>query len=191
MRKVFLHIMVSLDGFIEDEHHGLDWHFADAEWEDYVSDMLRSLDGMIFGRISHQLLAQYWPTADSHPDASKQHIDAALMMQSLPKYVITSGGYTTEWENSHVLAGDVAAQVRELKAQPGKDIALFAGASAFKALDDPGLVDEYRIVINPIVLGGGTPLFKPGTRRTVLKLIGVKQFRSGAVVLSYTPALET
>ena len=190
MRKVFLHIMMSLDGFIEDQHHEMDWHFADDEWEDYINDVLRSIDGMIFGRAAHKLLAQYWPTAGSNPDATKQHIESARMMQTLPKYVITSGSYETDWENSRVIDGDVAAKIRELKSHAGKDMALFAGANVFQTFDALGLVDEYRIVVNPILLGGGTPLFKPGSRRAELRLIGIKQFRSGAAVLSYTSAAK-
>lgn len=164
MRKIFLHINVSLDGFIEDQNHEMDWHFVDDEFEEYINDVLRSIDGMIFGRVAHQLLAQYWPTASSNPDASKRHLEAVRMMNSLPKYAISSGGYKTEWENSHVIDGDIAAKIEKLKSQPGKDIALFAGAGVSQTFMDQGLIDEYRIVVNPILLRGGTPLFKPGSQ---------------------------
>lgn len=174
MRKVFLHTNVSLDGFIEDQNHEIDWHFVDDEFEEYINEVLRSIDGMIFGRVAHQLLSQYWPTASSNPDASKKHLEAVRMMNSLPKYAITSGVYKTEWENSHVIDGDIASKIKKLKSQPGKDIALFAGAGVsqtFMALD---LIDEYRIVVNPILLRGGTPLFKPGSHRIKLRLQQLK-----------------
>ncbi|MGH8589955.1 MAG: dihydrofolate reductase family protein [Gammaproteobacteria bacterium] len=109
-------------------------------------------------------------------------------MQSLPKYAISAGSYTTEWENSHIIDGDVAAKIRKLKSQPGKDIALFAGAGVFQTFDALGLIDEYRIVVNPILLGDGTRLFKSGSHRAELTLLRVKQFKSGAVMLSYSPA---
>jgi len=188
MRKIFLHIMMSLDGFIENPERELDWHFVDDEFEEYINDVLRSIDGMIFGRKSHQLLAQYWPTAGENPEASKQHLESARLMRSLPKYAISSGNYATDWENSYVIDGDIASTIRELKSKPGKDIALFAGASAFQALDALGLVDEYRVLVNPILLGGGTSLFGAGRRREQLRLLGIKPFKSGAVVLSYAPA---
>lgn len=187
MRRIFLHIMVSLDGFIEDKNHELDWHFIDDEFEEYINDVLRSIGGMIFGRAAHQLLAQYWPTASSNPDASKQHLESARMMHSLPKHAISHGAYKTEWANSHIIDGDIAAKIRKLKDQPGKDIALFAGAGVFQTIEALGLIDEYRIVVNAILLRDGTPLFKPGSHRTELRLLSLKQFKSGAVVLSYEP----
>jgi len=190
MRKLFLHIMVSLDGFIEDRDHQMDWHFADEEWDAYVNDMLRSIDGMVFGRVAHELLAQYWPGAADDPGATPLLIASARLMQSLPKYVISAGGYETDWENSIVFAGEIEARIKALKRQPGKDIALFAGANVFRSLDALGLVDEYRLVLNPILLGGGTRLFGASDRRAELRLAGIRQFRSGAAVLTYTPVLE-
>lgn len=186
MRKVFLHINMSVDGFIEDDNHEMDWHFADDEFEEYINDMLRSIDGMIFGRVAHQLLAEYWPIAGSNPEASKRHVEAARMMDSLPKYVTSNSTYKTDWQNSHLISGDVTAAIRKLKDQPGKDIALFAGAGVsqtFMRLD----LDEYRIVVNPALLGSGTPLFAPGHGKVKLKLLNIKTFDSGAVVLFYKP----
>jgi len=185
MRKLILHIMVSVDGYIEDADRQMDWHFADAEWDDHIAQLLGSIDGMVFGRVAHALLAQYWPGAGSDPDATPRQREVAGLMQCLPKYVLSTGGYQTDWENSFVLVGDVGAKIQALKAQPGKDLALFAGANAFQGLDALGLVDAYRIVVNPIVLGAGTPLFPAAGRRAKLRLAGVRQLRSGATVLSY------
>lgn len=188
MRKIFLHIMMSLDGYIEDGEHQLDWHFVDEEFEKYINDVLRSIDGMIFGRKAHQQLAAYWPTAGANPEASDEHRESARLMQVLTKYAISRGGYETDWENSVVIDSDVAEKIRSLKQEEGRDIALFGGASIFQALDDLGLVDEYRIIVNPIVLGRGTPLFAARNKRTPLELRGIKQFKSGAVAVTYVPA---
>ena len=190
MRRIFLHINVSLDGFIEDENHEIDWHFADDEFEAYINDVLRSLDGMIFGRVAHQVLSEYWPNAAAQPHFSKRHLEAVQMMNALPKYVPTRGSYETTWAHSHVITGDVAKKIQYLKEQPGKDLALFAGAGIAQTFKDLGLIDEYRLIINPILLGNGTPLFKPGAFRSELRLVNLRRFKSGATVLSYVPLLQ-
>ena len=191
MRNIFLHINVSLDGFIENENREIDWHFADDEFEEYINDVLRSIDGMIFGRVAHQVLSEYWPNAAAQPNVSNRHLEAVQMMNALPKYVPTKGSYETTWANSHVITGDVAKKMRNLKEQPGKDLALFAGAGIAQTFKELGLIDEYRFIINPILLGTGTPLFKPSTYRSELQLVNLRQFKSGAAVLSYVPSGQT
>ena len=188
MRRVFLHINVSLDGFIEDKDQEIDWHFVDDEFEEYINEVLCSIDGMMFGRKAHQLLSQYWPTAASRPDASPRHLEAARMMNSLPKYVISGGGYQTQWQNSHIISGDIPAHIQGLKSEPGKDLALFAGAEVARSFIRMDLLDEYRIVVNPVLLGGGTPLFEAGQEKIGLTQVDTRAFRSGAVVLFYEPA---
>jgi dihydrofolate reductase len=187
MREVFLHISASVDGIIEDADHEIDWHFVDDDFEAYINDVLGSIDGMIFGRAAHALLAEYWPTAGSNPDVSAQHREAARMMNALPKYVVSSGPYETSWENSHLITGDVQEEVRKIKEQPGKDLALFAGAGVAQSFHDLGLIDEYRIIVNPVILGDGTPLFTPGHTRRALTLLNARPFASGALVLTYRP----
>jgi dihydrofolate reductase len=187
MRKLFLQINVSLDGFIEDAAGEIDWHFADDEFEEFINDTLRSIDAMVFGRVAYEKLAQYWPTAASNPEASERHIEAARLMNELPKYVVSDHLDRTEWQNSHILSGDVAAEIGELKRQSGKDIALFAGASVAQSFARLGLIDEYRIILNPAFLGAGTLLFNGGYRKTELELRETKQFGSGALVLTYRP----
>lgn len=190
MRKVFLHMNVSLDGLIEDDDHDIDWHFVDDEFEEYINNVLRSIDGMIFGRVAHRVLSEYWPTAASNPEASDRHLEAVRMMNSLPKYVISDGDYETRWQNSHVIRGDVASEIRRLKNKPEKDIALFAGAGVAQSFIRMGLIDEYRIVVNPVLLGGGTPLFKGGREKINLRLLNTKTFGSGVLVLTYKPEVD-
>ena len=93
MRKVFLHINVSIDGQIEDRNGDIGWHFVDDEFEEYINEILRLIDGMIFGRTAHQKLAEYWPTAAENPEASLRHVEAARMMNALTKYVVSDSGY--------------------------------------------------------------------------------------------------
>lgn len=187
MRNLFLHINMSLDGFIEDHARDIDWHFVDDEFEEYINQILRSIDGMIFGRSAHEKLAQYWPTAATQPEASGRHLEAARMMNELPKYVVTNGRYQSEWQNTIVLSGDVATEVRRIKGEPGMDLALFAGARVVQSFIDLGLLDEYRLVVNPILLGDGTSLFSRRHKRLSLELMDATTFTSGAVVLRYRP----
>jgi dihydrofolate reductase len=186
MRKLFLHIGVSVDGYIEDDKKQFDWP-VDREWEAYVIDLLRAIDGQIYGRIAHESLAAFWPHAAEQPGASKALAAMARLMNESPKYVVTRGPYRAAWSHSHVLTGDVAAEVRHLKNQPGKDLVLFAGANVAQSFMAMGLLDEFRLVLNPVVLGGGTPLFAPGVERR-LQLVSTRPFASGVLVVTYAPA---
>jgi dihydrofolate reductase len=187
MGKLFLQINSSLDGFIEDPTGEIDWLFADDEFEEFLNDTLRSIDSMVFGRVAYEKLAEYWPTAASNPEASKIHIEAAQLMNELPKYVVSNSLERTEWQNSRIVRGDVARAIRALKAQADKDIALFAGARVASSFTRLGLIDEYRIIVNPILLGAGTRLFEGGHEETRLELLETRRFGS-ALVLSYAIA---
>lgn len=193
MRKIFLHIMVSLDGYIDGPDGEMDWHFVDAEFEDYINEMLRSIGGMIFGRKAFLLLADYWPQAVTNPAGAADpqnpaaHIEAAHMMNRLPKYALSNTLRQTGWNNSHIIGGDIAAEAAKLKAMPGKDIALFAGSGAAMSFLRAGLLDEIKLVVNPVVLGGGTPLFSGGYERRNFTLLSTRPFRSGAMLLDYRP----
>ncbi len=194
MRKIFLHIFVSVDGFIEGPEQDLSWMAADGEFEEYINGVLGSVDSMIFGRRSFELLAQYWPTAEENPAGAadpkkpQRHIEAARMINTKEKIVFSKTLNTTDWANSTIISGDLAAEVVRLKQQPGKDIALFAGAELASNFMRLGLIDEYRLLVNPILLGAGTPLFQGGYDRTKLHLVETRTFGSGAVLLVYRPA---
>jgi dihydrofolate reductase len=193
MRKIFLHIMVSLDGYIDGPDGEMDWHFVDAEFEDYVNDMLGSIDGIIFGRKAFELLAQYWPAVEADPAIAADapvpaaRVETARLMNRLPKYVLSNTLRRTEWANSYIVGGDIAAEAAKLKAMPGKDIALFAGSGAAMSFLRAGLLDEIKLVVNPVVLGGGTPLFSGGYARSNFRLLSTRPFRSGAMLLDYRP----
>jgi len=185
MRKVFLHMIVSVDGFIEGPNHELDRQFVDDEFERYINDLLRSIGGMFFGRVAYERLAGYWPHAGSQPSASTHHIEAARMMNALPKYVVSGTVHKISWNNSHIVRGDIAAEVSRLKEQPGKDLALFAGAKLASTFIRLRLLDELRLVMNPALIGRGTRLFKDPQDMAALRLREARVFDSGAVLLSY------
>lgn len=179
MRKVFWQMMVSLDGFMEGPNRELDWHVADEDFNRYVADMLSSIDAILLGRVTYQLFADYWPSSND-PEAHA--------MNELPKIVFSRTLEKVEWKNSRLAKVDVAEEVARLKRQPGKDIALFGSADLASTFMRLGLIDEYRILVNPIVLGDGRPMFKNIKDRTALKLLNTQTLGSGVVILNYQPA---
>jgi dihydrofolate reductase len=186
-RKLFLQINMTIDGYVEDANGDIDWHFADDEFDAFILDTLRSIDGMVFGRVAFEKLAAYWPTA-AHEARSDSQLKTALLMNELPKYVVSRTSIGSQWNNSHVVAADVRAAIEQLKAQPGKDLALFAGAVTATSFVRLGLVDELRLIVNPLLQGGGTRLFDGEDVPRQVTLTNVRPFASGAVVLTYLPS---
>jgi dihydrofolate reductase len=185
-RKLFLQINMTVDGYVEDANGDIDWHFADAEFDSFILDTLRSIDGMVFGRVAFEKLAAYWPTAEASAGSETQR-ETARLMNELPKYVLSQTLTSSDWNNSHVLSRDVPAEIERLKARPGKDLALFAGAAAATSLVRLGAVDELRLIVDPLLQGGGTRLFDGKGEPTRLELTTTRPFASGAVVLTYVP----
>jgi dihydrofolate reductase len=171
MRNAFMFNLVSLDGCFEGANREIDWHNVDAEFNEYALEMLNSADTLLFGRVTYELMAGYWPT----PDAIKNDPIVAERMNSLPKIVFSK---TLE-------KGNNAEEISKLKRQPGKDIVIYGNGSIVSAPAQLGLIDEYRIFVNPIVLGSGKPLFKGLNDRLKLKLLGTKTFHCGVALLHY------
>jgi dihydrofolate reductase len=171
-------MMMSLDGDMEGPDRELDWHVTDDEWQRYVLDMFKTIDTIVFGRVTYQMMASFWPSATS-PEAP--------MMNELPKLIFSRTLETVDWQNSKLAKGDVAEEIGRLKRAPGKDIAVFGSADLASTLLELGLVDEIRIFVNPVVLGSGHPMFKNADRMAV-KLLEARAFASGNVLLTYRPA---
>ncbi|NRQ34007.1 dihydrofolate reductase [Nonomuraea sp. NN258] len=186
MRRLFLHINVSLDGYITTPAGDIDWRFADEEFERHIDALLESIDGMVFGRTAFEQLAAYWPTAGDEVSATQRR-----RMHELPKYVMSRTLRRTRWHNSHVLGEDLAAGLLELKRQGGRDLALFAGGQAATSAVRLGVVDQLRLVINPVLLGGGTRLFDDTYPTTDLQLTDTHRFASGALLLTYDVAASS
>jgi dihydrofolate reductase len=179
-------INVSLDGYIENDDHEIDWQFVDAEYDEFILQTLRSLDAMVFGRKAYEPLSQYWPTAADNPDATPVDLEQARLMHELPKYVVSTTLSKTDWHNTHIL-NDVS-ELETIKKRHDGPIAIFAGGGIISSASDLELVEEYRLTVNPIRLGSGTPLFRPSSKRLPLVLTDSRVFGSGAVLLTYRPA---
>ncbi len=181
MRKLIFQNMVSVDGYFEGPNHEIDWHNVDAEFNEYAIDLLHHVDALIFGRVTYQLMANYWPTSAARTDDP----DVAERMNNLPKIVFSRTLKTIEWQNSRLVKENVAGEIKRLKQQPGKDLAIFGSSNLALTLLPLGLIDEIRLFVAPIVLGGGRPLFQGLEKRLPLKLVNTKTYRSGNILLFY------
>lgn len=185
MRKVIYQNMISLDGFFEGSNKWeIDWHVVGEEFNETAIKWLQSYDALIFGRETYLGMASYWPT----PQAVQEDPVVAGLMNKIPKIVFSKSLDKAEWENTRVVKSDAAIEIARLKSQPGKDMAIFGSADLASDLIRKGYVDEYRIFINPVVLGQGSPLFKGLEGRLHLKLVDSKVYKTGLVLLVYQPA---
>ena len=141
------------------------------------------MDVLLFGRKTYELMASYWST----PSATSNDPIVAERMNSLPKVVFSRTLQKTEWNNTRLISENVAEEIAKLKQQPGKDIAIFGSSNLSVTLAKLSLIDEYRIMVNPVVLGNGTRLFEGINHRLNLKLTRTKAFSSGNVLLYYIP----
>jgi dihydrofolate reductase len=184
--ELFLQISVSLDGYIEDRDLDIEWMTSDASFDAFITTTLQSIEGMIFGRTAHALLATFWPTAGAAPDASADLIEQARLMNTLPKYVLTHDNQEhTGWVNSHPIGVNDVPGLKQRSARP---IAVFAGAKTAQALLQRDLIDEVRLIQYPLILGGGTPLFDADGKRRNLRLAASQRFDSGATMHRYRVA---
>jgi dihydrofolate reductase len=183
MRRLFAFNLVTLDAYFEGPKREIDWHNVDAEFNEYAVDMLNSVDMLLFGRVTYELMAGYWPT----PDAIKNDPLVAEKMNNLTKIVFSRTLEKAEWNNTRLVKDNIEEEIKKMKKQQGKDIALLGSGSIMSRFAQHGLIDEYRIMVNPIVLGSGNPLFKGIENRLHLKLLKTRTFRNGNVLLYYEP----
>jgi dihydrofolate reductase len=189
MRKVVYSLNVSLDGFIEDSNGSLDWSTPDEELHRFFNEQEREFDFQLYGRQIYETMAAYWTTAHTNPSAPAYEIEYARIWQSIPK-IVFSKTLQQVGENARLVRDNIAEEVRALKAQPGKDMAVCCAglAASFLRLD---LIDEYRPVVHPVVLGGGKPMFPALDKMIRLRLIETRRFGNGAVLFRYQRADQT
>ena len=174
-------MLISLDGYYEGPNKEIDWHNVDDEFNDVAIDLLNNVDLLLFGRVTYELMASYWPTEN----ALKNDPIVAGKMNALPKIVFSRTLEKAEWNNTKLVKDNIAEEISRLKQKQGKDMVIFGSSDLALTLIQHGLIDEYRILLNPIVLGSGKPLFKGIKDRLKLKLLKAKTFRSGNVMLYY------
>lgn len=180
MAKLIMWNLMTLDGFVEGPNRDISWHLDvwGEELERLSIEQLKSAGGLLFGRVTYELMANHWPSASG---------EVADFMNTLPKYVFSRTLTKSSWNNTQMFGADVPGTVARLKREQPKDIFLFGSADLAATLIPQRLIDEYRIAVNPVILGGGTPLFKPG-ERVKLKLLDARTLSSGIVIQRYEQA---
>ncbi|CAN5507532.1 dihydrofolate reductase family protein [soil metagenome] len=173
-------MMVSLDGLIEGPDKNIDWHVWDEEMSQFMGSFFNRVDTLLFGRVTYEMMLDFWPTATTEDPVITER------MNNLPKIVFSRTLDQMTW-NSRLIKENIPGEIHKLKQQAGKDMVLFGGADIATTLIGEGLIDEYQIIINPVVLRKGKPLFKGLQKGFKLNLIKSKSFNSGNVVLNYLP----
>lgn len=186
MRRLILMMSVSLDGLMEGPNHELDWQSIDEELHQHFNDELRTMGAFLDGRLTYELMAGYWPTADEDPASSPTVAEFAGIWRDMPKLVYSRTLEKADW-NSTIVREVVPAEVLKLKAQTGGDL-MIGGADLAAEFMRHDLIDEFRIYVHPVVLGRGKPLFASPEAMTRLRLIGTRIFSSGVVLLQYERA---
>ena len=180
MRKLFSFNMITLDGLFEGQDHNIYWHNVDAEFNEFAIAQLNEIGTLLFGRVTYQMMASYWPTSE----AVKNDPVVADLMNRMPKIVVSKTMATAEWNNTKLIKDRIADEILQLKKQSGHDLAIFGSANLMSTLMRLDLIDEHRVMVNPVILGAGTPLFQTKDKFN-LRLLGTRPFGNGNVLLCY------
>ena len=191
MSRLIVAEFLTLDGVMEapgfEEHrdgkNAWALRLQTPEMQDFFRDQLARVEAFLLGRTTYQIWAAFWPTAGGDADVAKQMNDAT-------KYVVSNSLKQADWANSTILSGNWAAQVAELKRQPGADILVEGSADLVHGLMEHDLIDEYQLLVFPVILGSGKHLFRDGIDLRPLRLVNTRVFPSGVVLLVYQPASE-
>ena len=182
MRKMFSFMMASADGYHAGPGEALDWHNVDQEFSQFALAQLREAGTLVFGRVTYEGMAAFWPT----PAGEQSDPDVAKAMNTTPKIVISRTLPQATWAGTRLISTHAEDELAKLKQQPGKDIVIPGSSTLTAGLLHTGLLDELRIMVNPVILGQGRSLFA-GAGKTSLKLLKTRQFTSGNVLIYYQP----
>jgi dihydrofolate reductase len=186
MRRLIVFNQVTLDGYFAGPNGDIGWAHKDrndAEWNAFVEGNAKGGGTLLFGRITYELMASYWPT----PPVLANDPVVAERMNNLPKIVFSRTMDAPSWSNTKLVKTDMASAIRKLKAEPGPDMAILGSGSIVAQLAPQGLIDEYQIVVNPVVLGNGKTMFDGVGKKLTLKLARTRAFTNGSVLLCYEP----
>lgn len=184
MRKLLVFNLITVDGFFAGPHGEIDWHNYNDEISAFSTKQMKTLGMLMFGRTTYEIMASYWPT----PSGIKSEPIVAKIMNSIPKIVFSKTLQDIQdgsvWKHVRVFSDIQPEKIIKLKEQKDKDIAIFGSGTIVQALTRYGLIDEYRLMVNPLSLGKGKPLF---TEKINFKLTKTKKFKNGNVLLVYQP----
>lgn len=184
MRKLAVFNMVTLDGFFVDSKGDMSWaHKNDEEWNTFVGGNASGNGVLLFGRITYELMASYWPA----PMALQNSPVVAEGMNRMPKVVFSRTLDKAAWSNTKLVKSNMVGEVRKMKEDPGPDMVILGSGSIVSQLAQENLIDEYQIALNPVVLGRGRTMFEGVKGKVSLKLTNSHTFRNGNVFLCYEP----
>jgi dihydrofolate reductase len=183
MRKLVVFNNVTLDGYFTGKNGDLSWAkgHTDAEFNAFVADNAKSGGLLLLGRITYELMNSYWPT----PQAMENDPVVAEQMNNLPKVVFSRTLEKASWNNTKLVKDDMTAEIRRMKKEPGKDMTILGSGSVVSQLAQEGLIDEYQLVVNPVVLGEGRTMFDGVKQKLTLELTKSRAFGNGNVFLCY------
>ncbi|MEU6018100.1 dihydrofolate reductase family protein [Streptomyces sp. NPDC047515] len=183
MRKIVLMMSVSLDGFIEGPDREIDWHLVDDELHHHFNQQLKVMGGFLDGRVTYELMAEFWPTADADPAHAGPVAEFAGIWRDMPKIVFSRTLERADW-NTTIMRNVDVDEIKALKAQPGGDLVV-GGVGLAASFMRHDLIDEYRLYVHPVLIGRGKPLFPAADARTHLRLTESRTFGNGVVLLRY------
>lgn len=183
MGKLSVFNFVTLNGYFEGPNRDISWHVHGGEENSYAAERLKAGNMLLFGRVTYEMMASYWPT----PMALKNDPTVAQRMNSADKIVFSRTLKKAEWSNTRLVKDNIVEEIKKLK-KAGKDMTVLGSGSIVTLFADHDLVDQYQIMVDPLALGAGTPLFKNMKQKLVLQLKETRSFESGVVLLTYTPA---
>lgn len=185
MKNLIFFMHTSLDGFVAGMKGELNWVKINEEIFDFVATMTEKADTALYGRVTYEMMQSYWPTAGQKPDASKHDKEHSVWYKNVTKVVLSNTMSDKGLENTIVIHDQLAENIQKIKNQDGKNILIFGSPGASHALLSLGLIDEFWLFVNPVLLGQGIPLFKGVHEITQLQLLETKTFSCGVIALHY------
>lgn len=176
---------ISLDGFVAGPNGEMNWIKVDEEIFDHVGKRISKTDTALYGRVTYEMMENYWPTAGEKPNASKHDIEHSAWYKKAHKIVLSKTMKGADLPNTTIISDNLSDRINEIKQQAGSEILLFGSPTATHSLIQQNLIDGYWLFVNPIILGQGIPLFTGIEEKTKLKLLTTRQFNSGVTELSY------
>jgi len=183
MRKLSSFSFITLNGFMHDGQGDISWHRHGEEENRYAAEGSKSGSTLLFGRVTYEMMASYWPT----PMAMENSTDVAEGMNNAEKIVFSKTLQAVHWNNTRIIGNNIVEAVKQLKTRPGSDLNLLGSGSILTLLADHGLIDEFQIMLDPVVIGSGVPIFSNISHKPDLELIHSQTFKSGVILLKYKP----